>query len=100
MGNVAVMSRSDDVINVAGHRLSTGQLEEVRNREYGPWSVNSRGEYCGPHTLSSVFLIFTTQLKSLPMRLECTVVKELIRREYCYMNTPSLQYFMLLTSGG
>ena len=28
-GNVAVMTRSDDVINVAGHRLSTGQLEEV-----------------------------------------------------------------------
>jgi len=29
-GNVAVMARSDDVINVAGHRLSTGALEEVR----------------------------------------------------------------------
>jgi len=28
-GNVAVMARSDDVINVAGHRLSTGALEEV-----------------------------------------------------------------------
>ena len=28
-GYVAVMSRSDDVINVAGHRLSTGALEEV-----------------------------------------------------------------------
>ena len=27
--NVAVMARSDDVINVAGHRLSTGALEEV-----------------------------------------------------------------------
>lgn len=25
-----IMSRSDDVINVAGHRLSTGALEEVR----------------------------------------------------------------------
>jgi propionyl-CoA synthetase len=29
-GNIAVMARTDDVINVAGHRLSTGQLEEVR----------------------------------------------------------------------
>ena len=29
-GNIAVMARSDDVINVAGHRLSSGQLEEVR----------------------------------------------------------------------
>ena len=28
-GYVAVMSRSDDIINVAGHRLSTGALEEV-----------------------------------------------------------------------
>ena len=28
-GYVAVMSRTDDVINVAGHRLSTGSLEEV-----------------------------------------------------------------------
>lgn len=32
-GNIAVMARSDDVINVAGHRLSTGQLEEVRGHE-------------------------------------------------------------------
>ena len=29
MGNVFVMSRTDDVINVAGHRLSTGGIEEV-----------------------------------------------------------------------
>lgn len=28
-GDIAVMARSDDVINVAGHRLSTGALEEV-----------------------------------------------------------------------
>lgn len=28
-GDVAVMARSDDVINVAGHRLSTGALEEA-----------------------------------------------------------------------
>ena len=29
-GNIAVTGRLDDVINVAGHRLSTGQMEEVR----------------------------------------------------------------------
>ena len=29
-GYIYVMSRTDDVINVAGHRLSTGALEEVR----------------------------------------------------------------------
>lgn len=28
-GNVYVMSRTDDVINVAGHRLSTGAMEEI-----------------------------------------------------------------------
>lgn len=28
-GYVFIMSRTDDVINVAGHRLSTGQMEEV-----------------------------------------------------------------------
>jgi len=28
-GNVFVMARTDDVINVAGHRLSTGAIEEV-----------------------------------------------------------------------
>ena len=28
-GHVFVMSRTDDVINVAGHRLSTGEMEEV-----------------------------------------------------------------------
>jgi len=28
-GNVFVMARTDDVINVAGHRLSTGAMEEV-----------------------------------------------------------------------
>jgi len=28
-GYIAVMARSDDVINVAGHRLSSGQLEEA-----------------------------------------------------------------------
>jgi propionyl-CoA synthetase len=30
-GYVFVMSRTDDVINVAGHRLSSGAMEEVRN---------------------------------------------------------------------
>lgn len=28
-GNLSIMSRVDDVINVAGHRLSTGRIEEV-----------------------------------------------------------------------
>jgi propionyl-CoA synthetase len=28
-GNVFIMARTDDIINVAGHRLSTGAMEEV-----------------------------------------------------------------------
>jgi propionyl-CoA synthetase len=28
-GDVWVMGRTDDIINVAGHRLSTGAMEEV-----------------------------------------------------------------------
>jgi propionyl-CoA synthetase len=31
-GYVHVMARTDDIINVAGHRLSTGQMEEVLSR--------------------------------------------------------------------
>lgn len=34
-GYVHIMTRTDDVINTAGHRISTGRLEEVVN-EYGP----------------------------------------------------------------
>ena len=28
-GYIYIMARTDDIINVAGHRLSTGQIEEV-----------------------------------------------------------------------
>ena len=34
--------------------------------------------------------LFLYQLNSLSMHLECTIVKELTKREYCYMSTPSL----------
>jgi propionyl-CoA synthetase len=40
-GYVFVMARTDDVINVAGHRLSTGQMEEVvaRHKDVGECAV-------------------------------------------------------------
>jgi propionyl-CoA synthetase len=40
-GYVFVMARTDDVINVAGHRLSTGQMEEVvaRHRDVAECAV-------------------------------------------------------------
>ena len=40
-GYVYVMSRTDDVINVAGHRLSTGSMEEVlARREAVPGDID------------------------------------------------------------
>ena len=54
--------------------------------------------YCGLNTASEGFLFFTTQINAQLRCLKCTI--EVTRREHCYMNTPSLQYFMLLTSGG
>jgi acyl-coenzyme A synthetase/AMP-(fatty) acid ligase len=41
-GYVHVMSRTDDVINVAGHRLSCGAMEEVR----GVFSVLAHSFLC------------------------------------------------------
>jgi propionyl-CoA synthetase len=40
-GYVFVMARTDDVINVAGHRLSTGQMEEViaKHKDVGECAV-------------------------------------------------------------
>ena len=35
-GYVFIMGRVDDVINVAGHRLSTGEMEEIVGRTL-PW---------------------------------------------------------------
>lgn len=34
-GFVTIMARTDDVINVAGHRISTKALEEVREAVHG-----------------------------------------------------------------
>jgi len=38
-GFLSIMSRTDDVINVAGHRLDTGRLEEAINKH--SWVVES-----------------------------------------------------------
>lgn len=35
-GYVSIMARSDDVINVAGHRISTKALEEVKSFVFRP----------------------------------------------------------------
>ena len=43
------MSRTDDIINVAGHRLSTGAIEEVLSEhqsvaECSDWNKRSKGQ--------------------------------------------------------
>ena len=45
-GYLFVMGRTDDVINVAGHRLSTGAMEEVARRPPGRGRV--RGDRRAP----------------------------------------------------
>ena len=50
-GYVYIMARTDDVINVAGHRLSTGAMEEVLSRHRmsrsapSRWPTTSRASY-------------------------------------------------------
>jgi acyl-coenzyme A synthetase/AMP-(fatty) acid ligase len=39
-GYVFVMGRVDDVINVAGHRLSTGEMEEIAVKASNAWGWN------------------------------------------------------------
>jgi acyl-CoA synthetase (AMP-forming)/AMP-acid ligase II len=46
-GDIAVMARSDDVINVAGHRLSTGALEEVKLTWHVCYFVSYKPGYAG-----------------------------------------------------
>ena len=65
----------------------------------GHFQYNDQGEYCGLGTAFEVILIFTLMIL-ISMHLKNTIVKELTSREYCYMNTPIQQYFMLVTSGG
>ena len=36
-GYLYIMARTDDIINVAGHRLSTGGMEEVRRQRIRTW---------------------------------------------------------------
>lgn len=46
-GYVHVMSRTDDVINVAGHRLSTSQMEEILSSHHDIAEVAVVGVRCG-----------------------------------------------------
>ncbi|MGD9804720.1 MAG: propionyl-CoA synthetase [Hyphomicrobiaceae bacterium] len=80
-GYVFVMARTDDVINVAGHRLSTGQMEEVvaRHRDVGECAV------VGVHDdlkgqLPAGFIVLNAGVNRDAKEIEAEVVK-LVRDE-------------------
>jgi propionyl-CoA synthetase len=76
-GYVFIMSRTDDVINVAGHRLSTGAIEEVLagHPDVAECAVVGVADVMkGQHPLGFVVL------KSGVERSEETIVQELIQR--------------------
>ena len=49
-GYIWIMSRTDDIINVAGHRLSTGAIEEVLSEH------QSVAECAGPIVSLTIFI--------------------------------------------
>ncbi|MEZ5816358.1 MAG: propionyl-CoA synthetase [Hyphomicrobiaceae bacterium] len=80
-GYVFVMARTDDVINVAGHRLSTGQMEEVvaRHKDVGECAV------VGVHDdlkgqLPAGFIVLNAGVNRDTKEIEAEVVK-LVRDE-------------------
>jgi propionyl-CoA synthetase len=80
-GYVYVMARTDDVINVAGHRLSTGQMEEVvaRHKDVAECAVvgvadDMKGQ------IPAGFIVLNAGVNRPPAEIESEVVK-LVREE-------------------
>jgi propionyl-CoA synthetase len=80
-GYAYVMARTDDVINVAGHRLSTGQMEEVvaRHKDVAECAVmgvadDMRGQ------VPAGFIVLNAGVNRPPAEIEAEVVK-LVREE-------------------
>lgn len=80
-GYIYVMARTDDVINVAGHRLSTGQMEEVvaRHKDVGECAVigvadDMKGQ------IPAGFIVLNAGVNRNPEDIEQEVVK-LVRDE-------------------
>jgi propionyl-CoA synthetase len=64
-GYVYIMSRTDDVINVAGHRLSSGAMEEIISDHPDVAEVavvGKKDDYKGHSKLSYCFFIFSQYL--------------------------------------
>ncbi len=75
-GYIFVMGRVDDVINVAGHRLSTGEMEEIiaTHPDVAECAVIGAADY-----LKGQLPIGFAVLKTNVVRDHCEVVKELAR---------------------
>ena len=76
-GYVWVMGRTDDVINVAGHRLSTGEMEEVLSghRDVAECAVVGRAD-----SLKGQVPLGLVVLKAGVNRPEAEVTRELVAR--------------------
>ncbi len=76
-GYLWIMSRTDDVINVAGHRLSTGQMEEVLS---GHADVAECAVIGVADDLKGQMPLGLIVLKAGVDRDEADIVKELVKR--------------------
>jgi propionyl-CoA synthetase len=80
-GYVYVMARTDDVINVAGHRLSTGQMEEVvaRHKDVAECAVVGVADAMKGQ-IPAGFIVLNAGVNRPPAEIESEVVK-LVREE-------------------
>ena len=80
-GYAFVMARTDDVINVAGHRLSTGQMEEIvaRHRDVAECAVVGVADAMKGQ-IPAGFIVLNAGVNRPPAEIEGEVVK-LVREE-------------------
>jgi propionyl-CoA synthetase len=80
-GYVYVMARTDDVINVAGHRLSTGQMEEVvaRHKDVAECAVVGVADALKGQVAAG-FIVLNAGVNRPHVEIEAEVVK-LVRDE-------------------
>jgi propionyl-CoA synthetase len=75
-GYVHVMARTDDVINVAGHRLSTGQMEEVvaRHKDVAECAVIGVADALKGQS-PACFVVLNAGVNRDPQEIETEVVR-------------------------
>jgi propionyl-CoA synthetase len=80
-GYAFVMARTDDVINVAGHRLSTGQMEEVvaRHKDVAECAVVGVADALKGQ-IPAGFIVLSAGVNRPPSEIESEVIK-LVRDE-------------------